>query len=583
MQLKKNSLGSLISVFVTCSLCMAQIPEGYEKGFSTIDQKEILKNISVLAADSMKGRPAGSPENLIAARFIAEKFRHSGLKPLFPQLRKNSRKAPDGEESNELSVPEDPSLSEQYLQKLTIKKYKLSEKSSLRINRSFAKGSSVKSYKNMTDFLVQFTIPENLNVAAPVVFAGYGIDKGENGYSDYLDNEGSRLDVKNKIVLVVDGFPLERDTASVFSKSRNALYRNPLRKADLAAEKGALAMIIVNSPFRNDPPVSIKYEKLLTSFQREDFCLPEIERKEIPVFYISSAVLNDLFAGTGGKLKELLESTDRDLKARSFEIADKKVEFEISFDEKLLNTQNVAGFIEGTDPELKNEFVVIGAHYDHVGLGEHGAGIRNNIGKIHNGADDNASGVSGMLQIAKAFSKAPAKRSVLFVAFTGEENGMLGSRYYAHIQPLRPIEKTVAMLNLDMIGRNETNELFIGGAFYSSDLIKVVQKANQKLSMNLFYNTGLLTSASDQAPFLRKGIPALFFFSGLHDDYHMPEDDVEKINPEKVEKASKLAFLTAWITGNESSKPAYKEVSMSERTEIVRESMTRQNKLKQKK
>ncbi|MCU7496264.1 MAG: M28 family peptidase [Ignavibacteria bacterium] len=565
------------------SISMAQIPGGYEKGLSTISKKEIYESISVLAADSMKGRPAGSRENLTAARYIAERFRQYGLKPLFKSTRKNINKNADNEDVSDLSASDDPSQDDLYLQKFVIKKFKLSDNNSLSISSNFANGSSKLSYKYLTDFLVQFPVPENLNTSAPIVFAGYGIDKGEKGYSDYLDKDGKSLDVRNKIVVVVDGFPQERDTLSLFSKSKNALYRNILRKADLAQEKGALAVIVIGSPFKNEPPMNIRCEKMLHNFQRETFCIPGLEKREIPIIYVSQKILNDLFEGSGKKAVEILENIDKSLKPESFEIKDKTLSLEIGFDEDMLKTQNVIGVIEGTDPVLKNEFVVIGAHYDHIGLGYYGTSDKNSIGKIHNGADDNASGVSGLLEIAEAFSKCPAKRSILFISFSGEENGMLGSKYYVNSQPLKPLDKTVAMLNLDMIGRNERNELWLGGAFYSTDIIKVAERANKEVSMNLLYNTGLYTLGSDQASFLRKGIPSLYFFSGIHEDYHMPTDDIEKIDVQKVENVSKLAYLTAWISGNEAVKAAFREVSMKERAEIVRESRIRQEKLKQNK
>ncbi|MGE5354100.1 MAG: M28 family peptidase [Acidobacteriota bacterium] len=573
--LKVISVG-LISLFLMHGGTLAQIPEGYEKGLSTISKKEILNTISVLAADSMKGRPAGSRENLVAANYIASKFRQYGLKPLFAGTKKIAHKYDENEDRNNLLISEDSSLNDVYYQKFVIKKSRLSDNNSLVLSRNFTKASYRLSYKYLSDFLIQYSVPENLSLSAPVVFAGYGIDKGENGYSDYVDKNGKSLDVKNKIVLIVDGFPQEGDTSSLFSKSRNVLYRNPLRKAELAEEKGALAVIVVSSPFKNEPPLTIKYEKLLHSFQREIFSLPGMERKGIPVIYASGKILKDLFGGISKNLKGCLENIDKTLKAESFEIEDKTMSLEISFDEELLKTQNVGGIVEGSDPVLKDEFVVIGAHYDHIGLGYYGTGNRSNEGKIHNGADDNASGVSGMLEIAEAFSKSPAKRSILFLAFSGEESGILGSKYYVSAQPIKPLEKTVAMLNLDMISRNEKNELFLGGAFYSKDIIRIAERANEHLSMNLFYNTGLYTSASDQGPFLKKKIPSLFFFSGIHEDFHMPTDDLEKVDVEKAETVSKLAYLTAWITGNESVKPAYQEVTMNERMEIVRESMRRQ-------
>ena len=188
-----------------------------------------------------------------------------------------------------------------------------------------------------------------------------------------------------------------------------------------------------------------------------------------------------------------------------------------------------------------------------------------------------ASGTAGLLEIAEAVAMHPPRRSVLFLAFSGEENGLLGSRYYVTVQPLRPLDSTVAMLNCDMIGRNESELVYIGGAFYSDDLRKAVELSNTAAGtgFELLYNVGLLSSASDQAPFLRRSIPAVFFFAGLHDDYHTPADVPEKINREKTARIARLAYMTAWNVGNAAARPRYRELPPAERAAFSRESIER--------
>ena len=173
-----------------------------------------------------------------------------------------------------------------------------------------------------------------------------------------------------------------------------------------------------------------------------------------------------------------------------------------------------------------------------------------------------------MIELAEAFSHCKPKRSVIFIAFSGEENGILGSRYYAYQNPYKNIDNTIAMVNLDMIGRNEAELVWVGGIFYSEDLKKVVQEANAGLNFELLYNVGLLTFASDQGPFIRKKVPSLFFFSGLHDDYHTPSDDVDKINFDKAERITKLAYLSSWILANQEDKPKYREATMDEKIDF---------------
>jgi Zn-dependent M28 family amino/carboxypeptidase len=218
----------------------------------------------------------------------------------------------------------------------------------------------------------------------------------------------------------------------------------------------------------------------------------------------------------------------------------------------------VIAWLEGSDPGLKNEVLVIGAHYDHVGsMSIHKA----DTDYIYNGADDNASGTSGVLAVAKAFgsmSENP-KRSVLFMAFAGEEKGLLGSASYVR-KPLWPLEQTVAMLNLDMISRNSIDSVELVGARLSPGLVKIVRKANREEGMVLTESTSpYLDGGSDHASFFRKGIPALFFFAGFHSDYHEVTDNPDRINAEKAARISRLAFLSAWQIANE--KKHYKIVS----------------------
>jgi len=227
-------------------------------------------------------------------------------------------------------------------------------------------------------------------------------------------------------------------------------------------------------------------------------------------------------------------------------------------------TENVLAFVEGSDPILKNEVIVISAHYDHIG-------IKN--GKIHNGADDNGSGTSGMLEIAQAFCKAQKdgkqpKRSVLFIALTGEEMGLLGSSYYTD-NPLIPLKNTITDLNIDMIGRvtkpseEDAFSVFVIGSNMLSDDLHFKQAfANAtytRLDLDYTYNDlnhpMKLYFRSDHYNFAKNNIPSIFYFGGFHDDYHQSTDDIEHINFEKIRQVSTLVFHTAWLLGNAESRP----------------------------
>jgi Zn-dependent M28 family amino/carboxypeptidase len=333
----------------------------------------------------------------------------------------------------------------------------------------------------------------------------------------------------------------------------------------------------------NDPQIQIKYERLARAFVKPSDRLPEQPKRSLPIFYISKNVVQDLFEGTGVRLKEHVKKIDQTLKPNAVELRSTRVKYAVRVKNEMVATQNVIGFLEGSDPVLKNEVIVVGAHYDHVGLGYYGAMSQKNVGQIHNGADDNASGTAGIIELAEAFSIERPRRSILFAAFTAEENGLIGSKYYVYEQPLKPLENTVGMVNLDMISRNHEKVIWVGGAFYSDDLRFVTEEANKQIGMELLYNVGLLINASDQAAFLRKKIPVLFFYAGDHDDYHTPADDIEKCNFDKAETVSRLAYLTTKIMADRDQKPEYRDLPMEERAELVKESIARQQPYKKKK
>jgi Zn-dependent M28 family amino/carboxypeptidase len=244
----------------------------------------------------------------------------------------------------------------------------------------------------------------------------------------------------------------------------------------------------------------------------------------------------------------------------------------VDIQRNIRRTQNVLGLIEGSDPSLRDEVMIIGAHYDHDGEA---------YGQIWYGADDNGSGTSALLELAEAFGNVGAKpaRSILLSAWAGEEKGLLGSRYYAG-HPVFPLGRTVAMFQMDMIGRNEehpankaeqipderasdnANSVNVLGSAFSPDLRNVISRLNSqtKLDVRFRYDFGAedLLRRSDQWTFLQRGIPAVFFFAGLHPDYHTPRDTPEKINYPKLEKVTQLVYLSAFEIANQKVRPAYK-------------------------
>ena len=213
------------------------------------------------------------------------------------------------------------------------------------------------------------------------------------------------------------------------------------------------------------------------------------------------------------------------------------------------SARNVIGYLEGKDPKLKSELLVIGGHYDHVGfMKKHKEGED----YIFNGADDNASGTAGVLATAKAFSanKSKPDRSVLFILFAGEEKGLYGSAFYCN-NPLYPLDKTVAMLNMDMIGRNGKDSLEIEGEKQNPDLYLLVKTEAEKIGLKLIAPKEDLFGRSDHYNFYKNGISAMDITSGLHNDYHTVRDNPETIDPEKIALISQLIFRSAWIITND--------------------------------
>ncbi|MEW6508225.1 MAG: M20/M25/M40 family metallo-hydrolase [Bacteroidota bacterium] len=558
----------------------AQIPDGYQNGLKVINKQDLKKYITYLASDELKGRAFGTEENLTAARFIAKKFNEFGLIPYDDFVNPVKLRNPKSKQLKKSGGNSSPDSFDEYFQRFYLIESKLNESSSkLKLVKKSDPGFKSYLYNYGQDYIIDYSSNKNVELRGQLVFLGYGIDKQENGYNDYITDDGKAIDVRNKIVIMVDGFPQESDSSSFFNKSKNREIKNIKQKAKTAFENGALAVLVAQSPLKNLPLFGIKVENLARAFSRSEYDLPEIRSDEAtPLIYISRDVVNDIFSRSGKKYSDLMKSIEQNLKPVSFELNDLSVEIEVVFDKKMVASQNVIGFMEGSDPVLKNEFVVIGAHYDHVGIGNFGAMNPKDKGKIHNGADDNASGTSGVIELAEAFSKVKPKRSIIFIGFSAEETGIHGSRHYAYQNPLKPINKTVGMVNLDMIGRNDTSLVWIGGIFYSSDLKNLVEEANSKIGFELLYNVGLLTFASDQGPFIRKEVPSILFFAGLHDDYHTPLDDADKVDFNKAEKITKLAYISSWMLANNSETPKYRALSRDEKMKLVQDSIERQKK-----
>jgi hypothetical protein len=263
----------------------------------------------------------------------------------------------------------------------------------------------------------------------------------------------------------------------------------------------------------------------------------------IPAAAIDGKLADDLL-GAGVSLRKIQEGMDSDLKPNSFPLLDKKVSMGVFFKKERVNAFNIVAKVEGSDPELKDEVIIVGAHYDHVG--------KDNRGQVYAGADDNASGTAGVMELARAFQNLEEKprRSILFILFTAEEKGLLGSRYYVD-NPIFSLEKTIAMINFDMISRNDVDQISVVGKYQYPKLYEIIDEINkQGVNFDMNFAVEGFIRQSDHFPFMRKDVPSVFFNSGMHDELHTPRDRASLAIPDKTQKVVQLTFLTMWKIAN---------------------------------
>jgi len=456
-----------------------------------------LEDVKYLSSDALKGRGSGSTELTQAANYISEQFKKIGLEPLSGTYFQPFEAVVGSEmgRNNELALA----------------------------------GASRRSYRLRQDF-IPLSFSAAAEKSAGVAFVGYGITATEYNYDDYAG-----IDVTGKVVLVLRHEPQEEDEQSVFRGRQITRHAGLVNKAINARNHGAAAMVLVNDPVPHS-------NDRLIPFGRID----GPSDLGIPVLQVKQSVAENWLQSANRGLDDLQKAIDSDLSNRSFLLpSDVEVQIRTEVSQKKSVLRNVIGFLPGTDPALRDQVIIIGAHYDHLGLGEEDSLAPTAVGQIHHGADDNASGTAGMMELARFYSE-PENRlrhSMLFMGFSGEEVGLLGSAHYVE-SPLIPAERTIAMINLDMIGRVSRNRLYVGGVGTSPEFRQWIQEENQSGEFQLdFSDSGY--GASDHMSFVRRDIPVLFFFSGLHADYHKPTDTWEKMEPEETAKVLNLVSRVA--------------------------------------
>ncbi len=492
-------------------------------GWETISMNEMKFLIELLASDLFEGREAGKRGGQLTSFFISSWFQALQLQ----------------------SYAEENSID--YFQEIPCMT------ADVDYSRSFIsmkKEAYEKTFLLEKDVFYSPQSPHSFSISAPLLFAGFGIDAPEYQYNDY---EG--VDAKGKIVVVFNHEPQENEETSVFKGEKITRYSIPKIKAKIAQEKGALALIIIRDRNNSHPSMAATLSRRGDKEERGRFFGVESQSYPIPVFFIEDEVADLIVAGGSIDLSAMQKEIDSTLGNVSSDIPEVILTLRVLMeDARKITENNVIGVIQSVDEELKKEAVIIGAHYDHLG--------KKKSGKIYYGADDNASGVSVLLSLVKAFQANLTKprRSIIFIAFAGEEKGVIGSTFFTTHMPL-PKENVSAMINLDELGRNNSDKeensnmsiAFMSGQ--SPELKEIIKKSNEKTGLDIrYYPTLKFFTNSDQAPFHNMGIPSIFFFSGFHSDYHQPSDTPEKINYPKLEKLARMIYLTVWELANRGEK-----------------------------
>jgi aminopeptidase YwaD len=475
---------------------------------AAIRASAIQAHINYLASDELAGRESGTKGNEVAARYVAAEFRRAGLKPIGTSKQTDAAAKPDNTG---------------YFQPFTFVAGSSPGKNN--ILKAVVAGKT-RSYRSGVEFEPAL-ISASRKVSGDAVFVGRGIVSKER--DDYAG-----LDVKGEIVVAL------ADSAAADPRTGAKEFPDNLGKVITARDKGAAALILV---------------------QPEDGVWPCLggERATtdagIPVLLLKRRIAAEWHSAAGAP--DLLDKPQ----SRPIPL---HVTLATDIRKVTKTTANVVGILEGSDPALKNEVVVIGAHMDHLGMGGPVSLSDSKTPQIHHGADDNASGTAGVMALADYFASLSTrpKRSILFMAFSGEELGLLGSAHYV-MDPILPLERTVAMLNMDMIGRMVDNKLIVSGSGTSPAWAALLDAANATANFAVTRSESGF-GASDQQSFYTAKIPVLFFFTGLHSDYHRPSDTADKINAPDEARVVQLVADCANRIADMADRPAYQQIAVAQ-------------------
>ena len=551
------------------------VPDSMKEGFETITPENTMSMLTFLASDLLDGRDTATKGYEIAAEYAASLFKLWGIKPAGdkPAARSRFRRMMRGDRAE----PPQPS----YFQEIAFRETS-DVSGSITLNTRKGSLDKTRIFKSGVDFSMYSGTAGT--ITAPVVFAGFGIVEKAAKWDDFKN-----LNIKGKIVLILSEAPGKDNPESPFQKIKELKDKYfPATPQFRMFRRGGFSKI--QEIMKLEPAAIIQvqntgkdgdiYKQLAPSSRVYDERPPSIRRRlSIPgmggmmsgratSITITREIANAILENSGQTIDELKAAIEKNLKPASMEIPGAKLTITSTADVKLVKCRNVLGYIEGSDPELKDEVIVIGAHFDHLGR---------NGDYIFNGADDNASGSVGVLAAARAFAANPVKpkRTILFALWTGEEKGLLGSRYYVQ-NPYFPIAKTAMYFNMDMISRAYDEQTFtrMGRMFqfpggkelmekiklplfltvnFTTGMDGIVREANQYVGLHLFLREaqeGRGGGGSDHASFATVKVPYVYTMAAMTSDYHQTSDSVEKVDKNLFTRACQLTYLVSFAAAD---------------------------------
>jgi len=497
-------------------------PPAIQRALGSISVRDLKAHIGFLSSDLLEGRDTPGRGLDIAAAYLAAEFQRMGLEP-------------GGSNGT-------------YRQTYSVREYESTHQNT---EVSLVQGDEKVIVTPDERILLLFGLTgQSPDVSAPIVFTGFGITAPEKNWDDYKN-----IDVRGKTVLVFAGAPWETDLDVVFG------YDKLFGKLINAKAHGAAGFIYASPSFGREEPLSEAFVRAIA--HGHNMILP-LETQEpgmsIPAILTSWDVVDQILGMSRVEFQsaeKLAEKMNVSKKPIWFKIPDLRFQVDVRAVMVDKPVSNIIGLVRGADEKLGDEFVVFSAHYDHLGISTPVAGD-----SICNGADDNASGTAAILELAEAFTSLPEgrhpRRSLLFLLVSGEEKGLYGSAYFSE-HPTVPLSQVIANINIDMIGRSDSSRVQVIAPGAES-LYKTVLSVNKQIGLNVLPDQQpqmRLIFLSDQYQFVRNDIPAVFFFTWLHPDYHQPSDEIEKVNFIDCEKITRLVFLTGLEVANSDESPGW--------------------------